>query len=255
MWEQIGVAAAARDWQLVQVAARAIPSVSHAVTEVFTARLWQYAERMGRRDAGELLALPPWLDRQDVERHTEWEHLRWELGSFYPAVIDGVHRLAWFIDDLIKSIRPAVVLTTNKIDHPCAMARSAALHYGIPARLIERSPFGGIWLEPNGLFAESSLWEESNGVDFAPYAEAGRAAISGLIANPAGFRTDEASADRPKLESEGPLVFCRWTICFGRVGDKRATHRALSTIHDLRRRWKASRRSPPGRHDTMAAWR
>ncbi len=207
MWEQIAEAAATREWQLVQVAARAIPQVDHAVTDVFTARLWQYAQRMSRRSAKEILTLPPWLDRKDVERHAEWEHLRWELGQFNPAVLDGVHRLAWFIDDLITALRPAVILTTNKIDHPCAMARSAALHYAIPTRLIERSPFDGIWLEPGGLFAESKLWEDSEGVDFAPYADAGRVAMSGLVANPAGFRTDEASADQPKLESEGPLVF------------------------------------------------
>ncbi len=207
MWEQVAAAAASQGWQLVQLAARAIPEVDHTVTEVYTARLWQYAERMGRRQTRELLTLPDWFDRADVERHTEWEHLRWELGSFHGAVVDGVHRLAWFLDDVIRWMRPAVVLTTNKIDHPCAMARAAALHYGIATRLIERSPFDGIWLEPDGLFAESDLWEASRDVDFEPYATAGHTAMSGLVANPAGFRTDEASAAQPDIESEGPLVF------------------------------------------------
>ena len=208
-WSAIAAAAAEEEWQLVQVAARAIPGVERAVTDVFTARLWQYAERMTHRDPVELRTLPPWIDNSAIERHTAWEHMRWEIGSFDPAVVDGAHRLAWYIDDLIRWLRPAVVLTTNKIDHPCAFARACSLHYGIKTMLIERSPFDGIWLEPNGLFAESDLWTAAPGAELASYQAAGAAAVAGLVANPAGFRTDEASTDRPNLDraADGPLVF------------------------------------------------
>ncbi len=205
-WEKIAVAADRRGWQLIQVAARAIPAVDRAITDIYTARLWQYGERMSGRPTRELIDLPDWLSDGDIRRHTEWEHLRWELGTFDPSVVEGAHRLAWFIDDLLEMLRPSLVLTTNKIDHPCAFARSAALHRGITTRLIERSPFEGIWIEPDGLFAESDLWTERE-IDLPSYRDQGSRAVSKLIENPAGFRIEEASHDRPEVDGEGPLVF------------------------------------------------
>ena len=36
----------------------------------------------------------------------------------------------------------------------------AALNFGSHAAVVERSPFDSIWLEQDGIFAESAIWKE-----------------------------------------------------------------------------------------------
>jgi glycosyltransferase involved in cell wall biosynthesis len=206
-WEHLAGAAASRGWQLVQVAARSIPDVPHAVTVRLPARLWQFAGKTRKRPADELTRLPEWMSEDLVELHADWEHRRWDLGRFDPAVIDGVHRLAWYTEQVVGALDPAVVLTTNKIDHPCHFFRLAARHRDIPTALVERSPFDSIWVEPDGLFAESRIWEDYPGTVAAVPASLGAQIVESVRANPAGFRGSEASASRPDVGHDRPLVF------------------------------------------------
>ncbi len=199
-WEQLGRAAAGRGWQLVAVAARAIPDVPAGHTAPrLPARLADFARLQRDRPAAELTSRPPWLPFASWALHVEWEHRRWDMSTYDPAVGDGALRLAWYADEVVRALRPAVVLTTNKIDHPCAFFRAAAEHHGVPTLLVERSPFTSIWVEPDGLFTESEIWDAWSTAAAGPDAAVhGASVIDAKLANPAGFRPDEA----PNLRDE-----------------------------------------------------
>ncbi len=156
------------------------------------------------------LGYPEWVDDALIELHVDWELRRWQEGHDPAAVLEGLRRLTWLVDVAIKQIRPAVVLTTNKIDHPCALFRKAAHHYRLAIGLIERSPFDSIWFESRGIFAESEIWSRVAGT--GPRVEEDRrreqSLLDALVANPAGFRKAENTDTRPAMDNfAGPTVF------------------------------------------------
>lgn len=205
-WTNFAKAAHERSWTLVQVAARVIPELQHTETIILPARLWEFAARMRSRPSYQLHQRPEWLSQKDLFLQVEWEHRRWDLPSYTPSVVDGVLRLAWYADEVIRTIEPGVILTTNKIDHPCALFRAAGLHHGVDVGLIERSPFDSIWYEPDGIFTESRIWHEWAATKSEPSVSHGKSVIAKSIANPAGFRLSPEAKHR--LPSpEGPLVF------------------------------------------------
>lgn len=204
-WSNLGREAADAGWQLVQIAARRIPDTPHAPAITFPARLRDFAVRQAGMPHRELARLPFWASSDMIALQTKWEHRRFELTGFQPRVGEGAKRLAWFAERAMGALRPAVVLTTNKIDHPCAMFRQAGAAHGARVAMIERSPFDGIWCEPDGLFSESRIWSELPGWDVAEPDPSIRASV---IGNPAGFRRSEASAQLPDLWNlPRPLVF------------------------------------------------
>lgn len=204
-WQNFANAASMAGWSFIQLAARAIPAVANAETIVLPTTLKAFASvqhAMPRRELGQR---PAWLSGTVLDRHVEWEHRRFQIPRLDPAVIEGALRLAWLADHAIRLLQPSIVLTTNKIDHPCAFFRDAALRHGAVAGLVERSPLDTIWYEPDGLFAESRLWTEAK---TATPGRIERRHRKRLVRNPAGFRRSEASDDRPDLARlPRPVVF------------------------------------------------
>lgn len=204
-WCDFAAACTAAGWRLVQIAARRIPSVADADTFTFPARLAEFHRWAPRIDHD-----VPWLDQDTTAVQVDWEHRRWDLGLHEPTVWTAVGQLAAVLDLAIETLRPAVVLTTNKIDHPCALGRAAAQHHGVPVvGLIERSPFESVWFEPDGLFAESTIWDpQSRWRSVDEPGETGRRVVDRLRANPSGFRAAEVTSRRADLGGlRRPVVF------------------------------------------------
>jgi glycosyltransferase involved in cell wall biosynthesis len=205
-WELFALRCASAGWTLCQVAARKIPSVGGAPTLVIPARMPDFDRWVGvDRSAG-----PSWLTEFDIDLQAEWEHRRWERHRYDPSITDALRKLASFVDRIVADVRPAVVLTTNRIDHPCAFGRRAAQHHGVPViGMIERSPFESIWFEPDGLFSESMIWDEHAAWRSAECSdEHGSEVVDRLLAKPGGFRTNEVTTT--VLETAHlprPLVF------------------------------------------------
>ena len=204
-WSEMAVAADAVGWRLVQLAARPIPEIPKADTIVIPAQLTRLAAQHSGLPRIELATQPTWLSDREIDTQVEWEHRRHRFASHEPAVTDGLRRLAWLTDRTLELLDPAVVLTTNKIDHPCALFRKAAVHSGISVGLVERSPFDSIWYERDGLFAESRIWSATDWDALEPGDDVSRRLVE---RNPAGFRGSEASSDRPLLDDlPRPIVF------------------------------------------------
>ena len=193
----------ARRSALTQFAARNIPDVEGASTTRIALTLKELGKQLplGRKI---LSKLPPWLDEDDLLTHVDWEHRRFERPRLDASAVAGAITLAWMVDEIITSTEPDVISTTNKIDHPCAFARAAAHHYGIPTGLIERSPLDSVWWEVDGLFAGSAIWRHN--VDQWP-ATGRPGPREGLLANPAGFRVSEACDDQITVTDQRPIVF------------------------------------------------
>ena len=204
-WSESAIAADAAGWRVVQIAASDIPEIPKAETIVIPRRLRDFARVMSDMPSSELATQPRWLTNQEIENQVEWEHRRHQLGGYVPEVTDGLRRLAWFTDRAIDLLKPSIVLTTNKIDHPCAFFRAAVQYRGVSVGLIERLPFDSIWYVPDRLFAESRLWTATDWTTPPPGRDQFRRLTKG---NPAGFRQAEATDERPVLEHlPRPIVF------------------------------------------------
>ncbi len=189
----------------MQLAARRIPEIPKADTIVIPAQLARLARQHSGFPRTELATQPTWLSDRDIDIQVEWEHRRHRIASHQPAVTDGLRRLAWLTDRTLELLDPAVVLTTNKIDHPCALSRQAALHSGRSVGLVERSPFDSIWFERDGLFAESRIWSATDWDALESGDDVSRRLVE---RNPAGFRGSEATSDRPLLDDlPRPIIF------------------------------------------------
>ncbi|WP_170188930.1 tetratricopeptide repeat protein [Geitlerinema sp. P-1104] len=199
-WKEVAIAANKKGWKLVQVAARKIPKVPLSETIIMPARLMDICMKMRGLEPLGLDEDVRWVDPNFIETMEDWEHRRWEIKYFEPKVYVGLLRLINLVDTTIKSVCPPIVLTTNKIDHPVALFRMAALDAGAYTAVIERSPFDNIWLEPNGIFAESKIWEKyEQEKDLIPskIIKEGEAIIANLINNPSGFRKNENPKSSP----------------------------------------------------------
>lgn len=210
-WQEFNHALNAAGWELIELAAREIPTAPTRHTIILPARLKDFALRSsalpGLRD---LRLRVPWLRDDDILILLEWERLRWQLMDEEESlIVEGIIRLAALLDSTIRQLQPAYVFSTNKIDHPCFLGQKAADYHGIPYRFIERSPFETIWVEERGMFTESRLWEIGTRQADSRYRDAGRAACQRLLSNPAGFRKDQASSSKPKILKQlpRPLIF------------------------------------------------
>lgn len=102
--------------------------------------------------------------------------------------------LATWVDCAITALRPSVVLLASDVLPACALFLRACRHYGIKHCFQERSPCGGIWFEPHGYFADSSLWHEwpaCKSKTTENHRSSGKRESNLLVANPAGFRKIE----------------------------------------------------------------
>lgn len=194
MWRQLAAGLRRKGWQLLKHSARKIEDGPNTI--VIPARLVHLDSYFPPLFGDKRFRLPAWLDHETVQLLIEWEHRRWRLGSALPAVHGGLTKLAWHVDQIVSQVRPAVVLTTNKIDHGCILFRKAAQHHGATALVIERSPFDSHWLEPHGLFGESLIHDRYARRD--PTDDRRRTTIGArirrqVLSNPDGFRAQSAN--------------------------------------------------------------
>jgi len=214
-WRCFASATRTRGWQFFQLATRNIPDVKGAHTIRLPARLQRTPPIAGSEDTDQLRQQVRWADPTALDLMIEWEHLRWQDPDHDDAMRQGQLRLVHFVDRAVALLRPAVVLTTNKIDHNVALFRQAALAYGATAGFVERSPFDDYWYEPDGIFGETLIpkqYPAAGGRDQPPAVlEAGRVVVERMRGNPYGFRKGEGGsqgADAEFLDSlPRPLWF------------------------------------------------
>jgi hypothetical protein len=212
-WLHVAASAKRHGWRLVEIAARALPYTKDALTTCVPARLWEFDRKLRNFPLPDSDKECQWVGNDFFKIMEDWEHRRWELKERNPDVARGLRRLAGFSDRTISLINPSVVLTTNKIDHPCALFRMAAIHYGIPTFIVERSPLDTIWLEPDGLFAESRIWKDYRNQQNSLSKDVikhGKKIIRYLARNPYGMRKAGRSKDssyRRLFDSQKHIFF------------------------------------------------
>ena len=142
--------------------------------------------------------LPSWANMDLVDLYADWEHRRWQIEKYSSNVRTGCICLISYIDYVINKLKPAIVLTTNKIDPPNHFAFLASKYYGIEYRFIERSPLNSHLVESNGMFQEANFCEDvvSQLLGFVQSNTQPRISsdeiASSILRNPYGFRDNEA---------------------------------------------------------------
>ncbi len=208
-WSEVRVAAVAKQWELVEVFARPKRLEAGGPTLYVPPRLIDCARILPPAKDTDL----PWAPRGSVDLLTQWEHRRWTLPIYRDDVRAGCQALAQWHESLIADVAPAVIWTTNKIDHGVAFPRWLAMATGTLAGLVERSPMDSIWFEPNGIFGESEIWARYEQVKDNPDPEwerAGTSVVRQIALNPQGFRAGEGGAHSLPSDldaAQRPLVF------------------------------------------------
>ncbi len=203
-WASLASSAEAGHCEVHVWAARPVEPPSDFHTTTRPARLEDYGaqaidERFG---ASRVAPAPPWLSPERAALQTDWEQRRHADVPDALLSLRAVHLLANEAESVLTDLAPDLVITTNKLDHPCALFRLAAQHLGISAGLVERSPFAGLWFEPRGIFTESTIanrWAEHDAS--ASHRAVGREVVSELLRSPATFRARE---DYRGDRSDGP---------------------------------------------------
>jgi len=212
-WLAVAERLAANGWILVEIAMRLLPPSPPAVSLSLPARLSELNLNLRGLPLGSTAGIavnePGWWNPEDYAIQEDWEYRRWDIDERLPAVLAGSMRLVAFVERALETLRPGVVLTTNKIDHNVAHFRRVALHRRVPTAIVERSPLDGIWLEPTGLFAESRIWDLQPAAGSDPVIDAiGRTEVARLRSNPQGFRSVASSRAGEGLAAlSRPLVF------------------------------------------------
>ena len=180
---------------------------------ILPARLKHVNGYMGRLPSLEHKHYPLWLTNEIADLIIEWEHQRWSEFGYEMLIDGGLKKLAWHVDRLFQKVKPAICMTTNKIDHGCLLFKLAADHYGVEYRFIERSPFDSILCEKSGMFAESQLFDEiktQTKISSPRRRTSGRAIFEHLQDNTEGFRKQRElnAIDKELLSSASqPLIF------------------------------------------------
>lgn len=185
-WEDLKLALERFGWSLLMHSMRKIDDADDRM--VLPARLKDVANFLANTPKELGGKLPPWLSEDMFNMIVDWEHRRWELRDHNHNIPGGLHKLAWHVDTLVNTVRPAFVMTTNKIDHGCSLFNLAALHYGAQYLFVERSPLDSILVEPSGMFAESLVFRDFEPSSTAQYEKAGEAIARDLASDAEGFR-------------------------------------------------------------------
>ncbi|MDC1305729.1 glycosyltransferase [Saprospiraceae bacterium] len=205
-WASLNKLLKRKGWDVLSIAAR-----SGDFDIVLPARLHQIQNFLTSFNTSKFDLLPPWIDNKHFNTLIEWEFKRWEQVHDKTKIAGGLIKLCWFINEIFKNIKPAVVMTTNKIDHGCSLYKLAGDYYGSKYYFIERSPFDSIWIESNGMFAESDIYdfinENESYLNTSSELEiVGSNVVERLICNPDGFRQQKIEMfDLPLVE--GPIIF------------------------------------------------
>ncbi|WP_233205226.1 glycosyltransferase [Alkalicaulis satelles] len=135
---------------------------------------------------------------------------RRDNGTDASSLTLGLKAYCTVIEDLIASVDPAVIITTNHILPNVSLAHEAARACAIPAVIAERSPFGTLWLEQEGLFAKSAIWNEyKNAAATSPeHSKRGQAVRSWLRDNiDGGFREPLRKQNLKISDLPRPVIF------------------------------------------------
>jgi len=208
-WSGLAQGFESRGWSLVTFMSRESQDFSPADSVLLSANPIRLALDARLADRRQEYRPPEWLSSSMLWRQVDWEHHRRDFTGYQPLLREGHLRLGAFVDDVVRRVRPAIVLTTNKIESRCAFLRAAALHWGVSVGVVERSPFDSIWFEPQGLFAESEIWSKWASAAIEPRHRAiGAEKRARILRNPAGFRVAQASRSRDDYgRFPRPLVF------------------------------------------------
>ena len=185
-WEDLKLALERFGWSMLMHSMRKIDGADDRM--ILPARLKDVANFLANtpRELGD--KLPPWLSEDMFHIIVDWEHRRWELEDHDHNIPGGLHKLAWHVDTLVKTVRPAFVMTTNKIDHGCSLFNLAALHYGGQYLFVERSPLDSILVESSGMFAESLVFRDFDPASTGQFEKVGAAIARDLADDAEGFR-------------------------------------------------------------------
>jgi hypothetical protein len=193
-WNTVSRLLRAKDWQFISLATRGIPNTTDGLKVTMAARTWQLYGNLKSQYPFSYDQRPDWFSEKTHKLHLDWEMIRWELQGVEQEVYRGLAILANYIETSFNLLKPAFVFTTNKIDHNVAFFRMAAKYRGIETALSERSPINNMWIEPDGLFQESDIWNKwphaKRNEDISRYTAIGEKEISQLRADPYGHRKE-----------------------------------------------------------------
>lgn len=156
---------------------------------------------------------PKWLNEQDVKIYDDWEHRRWQIKKYDFRVRIGLENTAKYINNLVLELKPAAIMSSNKIDWPNRCGYKISQYYGIKYFFIERSPFDSHLIEHEGMFAESNKVERilnqiRSSDTVLKYQENAKSIIQSLTSNPYGFRADEALKESyDEIDFEKEIIF------------------------------------------------
>lgn len=209
-WKEFIEKAGHEDFIVVDLAFRAVDSFSGNPTIVNPARAADLSRKYSKFYEYER---PKWLSTHLTDHYVDWEHRRWQIDKYNPLVHKGIVSTGKYIDDLISTLNPCCIITTNKIDWPNNMAYEAAQYYGIEYFFMERSPLDSHILESKGMFSESErnrrLIEETIPSPRKQIDPRGLRLAESLKVNPYGFRADEASRAKlpDTIDTNKPVFF------------------------------------------------
>lgn len=228
-WQSYIANAKNRGFEVVELAFRSVTPFSSNPTIVSPARAVDLARKY---DNFNNYDRPRWFDNDLLNHYSDWEHRRWQLGKYHSKVKIGIENTAKFIDEVIRSLNPTMIITTNKIDWPNNFGFLAAKHYAINYYFIERSPLDSHIIEDVGMFSESRRTErlifDQNIIVNKAVGESSNSLINRLAANPYGFRAEEAVKNTlPELMSDKKIFFLPldniiwtgWGMNFGVQGE------------------------------------
>lgn len=192
-WNKFNLNLIENGWTLIHASARKIPSSEN--TFIIPARLLDVNKFFPNLNDQDFIT-PSWINDAILDLYVEWEHKRWQILKYDSNIKNGLLKLVKYIDCVFKILKPAICLTTNKIDHGTLFFRMAAIYYGAKAYVIERSPFDSLWIEKEGIFAESAIFYSylnSQASCKSLYVTNGQKVKQRLIENPEGFRPQNYS--------------------------------------------------------------
>lgn len=211
-WNEVAKETERQGWNFLKLATFEIPMMRFGVTHTVSPILL-HLKPMRDRLISRLNQQIKWFDNDYLDILEAWEFLRREIKDPNPDVRSCILGLAHWVDIAITTIRPALVLTCNKVDLHPALGYMAGKFYGCLTGVVERSPFDNIWYEPDGIFKESRLWNEYREVEGNSPGylyDIGEKIVDYLNKNPYGFRRDQQGnrlKDFLSKKSKPPIFF------------------------------------------------
>lgn len=211
---------------------RAVPENPQSVQYIFPARLKDFGKKIKLGD----LEPPEWFTNEEFNFTVDWENRRWGLDeSDDEAIRTGAIRIAQAVDLFFDTHRPNLVIVYNEIDHPQRLASLAAKVRHIPVRILERSPFMGVWMEADGLFDKSRAF----GAELPDSAQSSDKLVRMLRDQTEGFRVGQHRANSSIDLFRRPIILLTldnflWTACIDNtLGRYRGHYRPINDVQSV----------------------